>query len=152
MLRKLVGNTGLLPDSYLVNKGVDYQVEKRIFACGGFADIRRGKLAKKAVAVKTIRTAQDSDMSKIRKVGTIVDGSAHVLLTHMKPRFQDFCKESVLWMHASHTNLLELIAINIDPQTGALSMISEMMDNGSIMNYIRVKEANRLRLVRHLWL
>ena len=55
-------------------------------------------------------------------------------------------------MHASHPNLLGLIAINIDPQTGALSMISEMMNNGSIMNYIRIKEANRLRLVRHLCL
>jgi len=73
MLRKLAGNAGQVPDSYLVGKGVDYQVEKRIFACGGFADVRRGKLAKKVVAVKTIRTAQDSDMSKIRKVGTIVD-------------------------------------------------------------------------------
>jgi len=69
---------------------------------------------------------------------------------HVKPRFQEFCKESVLWMHTSHPNLLELIAVNIDPQTGALSMISGMMDNGSIMNYIRVKKANRLRLVRHL--
>ena len=55
-------------------------------------------------------------------------------------------------MHTSHPNLLELVAISVDPQTGALSMISEMMDNGSIMHYIRVREANRLRLVRHLCL
>ena len=55
-------------------------------------------------------------------------------------------------MHTSHPNLLGLIAINIDPKTGTLSMISEMMDNGSIMHYIRVKEANRLGLVRHLCL
>ena len=73
MLRKLAGSTGRVPDSFLVSKGDDYQVEKGIFACGGFADVRRGKLSKKVVAVKTIRTAQDSDMSKIRKVGTIVD-------------------------------------------------------------------------------
>ena len=70
MLHKLAGNTGRVPDSYLVTKGVDYQVEKRIFACGGFADIRSGKLAEKVVAVKTIRTSPDSDMSKIRRVGT----------------------------------------------------------------------------------
>jgi len=72
MLRKLAGSTGQLPDSYLVSDGADYQVEKRIFACGGFADVRRGRLAKKSVAVKTIRTAQDSDMPKIRKVGTVM--------------------------------------------------------------------------------
>jgi hypothetical protein len=52
-------------------------------------------------------------------------------------------------MHTSHPNLLNLIAVSIDPQTGALSMISEMMDNGNIMDYIRVKKANRIRLVRH---
>jgi hypothetical protein len=68
MLRKLAGNTGRLPESYLVSKGADYQVEERAFAYGGFADVRKGKLAKKAVAVKTIRMARDSDMSKIRKV------------------------------------------------------------------------------------
>jgi len=61
---------------------------------------------------------------------------------------QEFCKESVLWMHTSHPNVLELIAVNIDPQTGALSMISELMDNGNIMDYIRVKEVNRISLVR----
>ena len=71
MLRKLAGKTGQVPDSYLVGQDVDYQVEKTIFACGGFADVRRGRLAGKTVAVKTIRTALDSDLSKIRKVGII---------------------------------------------------------------------------------
>ena len=52
-------------------------------------------------------------------------------------------------MHISHPNLLKLIAVNIDPQTGALSMISEMMDRGDIMHYIRLNEADRPRLVRH---
>jgi len=51
-------------------------------------------------------------------------------------------------MHISHPNLLELIAVNIDSQTGELSMISELMHGGTIMDFIRVKEANRLRLVR----
>ena len=72
MLRKLAGNTGRLPDSYLVSENDDYQVEEPIFACGGFADVRKGKLAEKVVAVKTIRIAQDSNMSRIRKVGVIM--------------------------------------------------------------------------------
>ena len=72
VLRKLAGNTGRLPDSYLVSEDLDYQVEEPIFACGGFADVRKGKLDKKVVAVKTIRLAQDSDMSRIRKVGVIM--------------------------------------------------------------------------------
>lgn len=53
-------------------------------------------------------------------------------------------------MHVSHPNLLKLIAVDIDPQAGAFSMISEMMDHGNILHYIRFNEANRLRLVRHL--
>jgi hypothetical protein len=72
LLRKLVGNTGQLPDSYLIKKDADYKVEERIFACGGFADVRKGRLANKAVAVKTIRIAQDMDISKIRKVGAVM--------------------------------------------------------------------------------
>jgi len=52
-------------------------------------------------------------------------------------------------MHTSHTNVLELIAVNIDPQSGALSMISELMENGNIMDYIRANEANRICLVRN---
>jgi len=126
ILRKLAGNTGQLPDSYLVSGDADYQVEERIFACGGFADVRKGTLAKKPVAVKTIRIAQDRDISKIRK---------------------DFCKESVLWMHISHPNVLELIGVDIDPQNGTFSLISELMVNGNIMDYIRVAKTNRVRLL-----
>ena len=62
--------------------------------------------------------------------------------------FQRFCKESILWMSVSHPHLLQLIAVNIDPHTGECSMISEMMMNGNIRNYIRKNSANRLQLVR----
>jgi len=72
MLRRLAGNTGRLPDSYLVRKGAGFHVEDAIFACGGFSDVRRGILTDKAVAVKTVRMAQDINFSKIRKVGTLI--------------------------------------------------------------------------------
>ena len=150
MLRKLVGNTGLLPESYLVSKGPGFQVEETIFACGGFADVRRGKLDDKVVAVKTIRVAEDSNFPAIRKVGTLI--SVQVMPRYMKSWIQDFCKESVIWMNTSHPNVLELLAVNVDPKSGALSMVSELMENGNIMDYIRVNEANRIRLVRHFYL
>lgn len=72
MLRKLAGITGRLPYSYLVGQGADFQVEETIFACGGFADVRKGTLDRRPVAVKTIRIAQDKNISKIRKVCDIV--------------------------------------------------------------------------------
>ncbi|KAF9781213.1 kinase-like domain-containing protein [Thelephora terrestris] len=127
MLRKLAGKTGQLPGSYLLNKDAGYQVEEMPFACGGFADVRKGKLGNRAVAVKTIRVSQDKDISKFGR--------------------WDFCKESVVWMHLSHPNVLELAAVDVDPENGIFSLISEFMVNGNIMVYIRTKEANRIRLL-----
>ena len=72
MLRKLAGNAGQLPDSYLISPGADYQVEETFFARGGFADVRKGTLAKRPVAVKTIRVLEDRDISKIRKVNAVM--------------------------------------------------------------------------------
>lgn len=48
----------------------------------------------------------------------------------------------------SHPNVHRLIAVKINPEAGKFSMISEMMTNGNIINYINKKEADRIRLVR----
>ena len=51
-------------------------------------------------------------------------------------------------MRVSHPHLLRLIAVDIDPLTGQCSMISEMMVNGNIKDYISKNATNRLQLVR----
>ena len=51
-------------------------------------------------------------------------------------------------MRVSHPHLLQLIAVDINPLTGQCSMISEMMMNGNIKDYISKNAANRLQLVR----
>ena len=61
---------------------------------------------------------------------------------------QRFCKEPILWMSVSHPHLLQLITVDIDPYTSECLMISEMLMNGGIRNYIRKNSANRLQLVR----
>ena len=53
-------------------------------------------------------------------------------------------------MNASHPNILRLIAVKIQPDVGEFSMISEMMTNGTILDYVQNKKANRIRLVRPL--
>ena len=55
-------------------------------------------------------------------------------------------------MSVSHPHLLQLIAVDIDPLSGQCSMISEMMLNGNIKDYISRNPANlnRLSLVREL--
>ena len=51
-------------------------------------------------------------------------------------------------MNVSHPHLLQLIAVDINHLTGQCSMISDMMENGNIGEYIRKNSANRHRLVR----
>lgn len=91
LLRKLAKNAGIPPDSYLVSGGADFQVEETIFACGGFTDIRRGILAEKVVAVKTIRMPPGSDFSEICKVGTIISVRFRLYETRNTGLLQGVC-------------------------------------------------------------
>lgn len=127
MLRKLAGDTRQVPKSYLIGKQTRYTVKKQIIATGGFADVREGVLGNEVVAVRTLRTSMQTNVEGLH---------------------QAFCKESALWMNMSHPNILKLIAVDINPHTMRLSMISEMMANGHIMNYIKKNRANRLNLLK----
>jgi hypothetical protein len=54
----------------------EIEIEDKVLANGGFADVRIGRHKGQCVAVKTLRTAAIDDLRKIRKVSlniTIVD-------------------------------------------------------------------------------
>ena len=53
-------------------------------------------------------------------------------------------------MSISHPHLLWLIAVDVDPISNQCSMISKMMSNGNIKDYIKSNPGNvtKLRLVR----
>ena len=51
-------------------------------------------------------------------------------------------------MNASHPNILRLVAVEIKPGARKFSLISEFMANGNVLDYIKDKKANRIRLVR----
>ena len=51
-------------------------------------------------------------------------------------------------MSLSHPNILQLAAVEIKPDARKFSMISEMMKNGHVTEYISKKKANRICLVR----
>ena len=55
LLQRLAGDSRQVPKSYLVGTLTSYKVEKAVFASGGFADVRQGKLNRMTVAVKTVR-------------------------------------------------------------------------------------------------
>lgn len=67
-MRKLAGTSRQVPRSYLVDTFLGYRVEKTIIAIGGFADIRKGRFKGRDVAVKTIRTSQESNIDAIHEV------------------------------------------------------------------------------------
>ena len=51
-------------------------------------------------------------------------------------------------MSLSHPNILQLAAVQINPDARTFSSISEMMKNGNAIHYIYGKKANKIRLVR----
>ena len=152
LLWELAGASSQVPKSYLVGKLTSYKVKGGVVASGRLADIREGELGDKVVAVKTIRMSEETKVEVIHKVRKLDGCSIPRRLIDMAYRIQDFCKECVLWMNVSHPNILQLIAVEIEikAHTGSFSMVSEMMTNGNILKYIRVKKADRLRLVRLL--
>lgn len=52
----------------MIGRWTRYTVEKEIVASGGFADVREGRLGKRVVAVKTIRTTRETDVNVTHKV------------------------------------------------------------------------------------
>ena len=56
-----------VPKRYLVGTFTSCKVEERVIANGGYADIRKGRLKGKTVAVKTIRIS----LEDIKKIGPI---------------------------------------------------------------------------------
>ena len=51
-------------------------------------------------------------------------------------------------MNLSHPNILQLAAVKVKPEARKFSMISQMMKNGNVTEYINEKRANRICLVR----
>ena len=67
-MRKLAGASRQVPKGYLVCAFSRYRVERTIVASGGFADIRKGRFKGVDVAVKTLRTSQESNIGAIHEV------------------------------------------------------------------------------------
>lgn len=62
---------------------------------------------------------------------------------------QQFCKEVILWKSLSHPNILKLVGVLKGVDQCDFSTISEWMEHGDIMEYIKDcrHSVNRLGLV-----
>jgi serine/threonine protein kinase len=122
------------------------EVEEKILASGGFADVRRGTYMGHLVAVKTLRVAEKDDFLKIRKVS--INGNFPVTWDAVLTTLQQFCKEAILWKTVSHPNILNFAGVQGDMEKGQFVTVSEWMEHGNIMEYIKKNHVNRLELVR----
>ena len=126
------------------------EVDDKILANGGFADVRCGTYIGQLVAVKTIRVdvAALDDPRKIRKVS--INRSFSTTCGAVSATLQQFCKEVVLWSTLAHPNVLKLVGVHGDMGKGQFSTVSEWMAHGNIMQFIKNNHTNRLDLVRDL--
>jgi hypothetical protein len=79
LMRRLAGASRQLPKSYLVGAFTRYKVEKKVIAGGAFADIQKGRLKGKDVAIKTIRISLE-DENKIGAIHEVRKAACLVIL------------------------------------------------------------------------
>ena len=123
------------------------EVSDGILISGGFADVRFGRYMGNPVAVKTLKIAVQDDLQKIRKV-SVSDNFFPAWDTVSTTLLQQFCQEVILWRALSHPNILKLIGVQWDMEERQFSTVSEWMEHGNIMEYIKTNSVNRLELVR----
>ncbi|TDL20527.1 kinase-like protein [Rickenella mellea] len=97
-------------------------------AGGGFADIWRGQLSTRCIAIKALRIFEQSDREKALK---------------------DFSHEAIIWRQLKHPNILPFYGVfKGDENFERLCLISPWMDAGNINDYLKkYPESNRLALI-----
>ncbi|TDL22634.1 kinase-like protein [Rickenella mellea] len=120
--KRLCRRAGLLPSSFTLNDELSKDGEHAITA-GGFADVFIGTYMGKKVALKELRVHGNENLKK------------------------SFCREAVFWRQFSHPNIVPFLGIS-DPKLFPLCMVSQWMENGSLLVYLRrYPRANRLNLL-----
>ena len=113
------------------------------FATGGFSEVYEASLGGRCVAVKVLKITSVETIESVRKVGGPLLLLSKVLFT-LGPKL--LIKEVVGWKWLRHENILPFVGVSLKPPL--FSIISERMENGNVMNFIKTHpNYNRLRLV-----
>jgi serine/threonine protein kinase len=136
----MCGRHGILPTSIQVVVSCDRTGLP--FRRGGFAEVWKGKHGDLDVAVKVITMYQNSDVRG--KIGASFLVSSLRINVLTVP--QDFCKEALVWKSLRHPNVLPLIGVSVSERQFA--MISELMENGNVNDYVKANpNVDRVRIV-----
>ncbi|TDL30174.1 kinase-like protein [Rickenella mellea] len=97
-------------------------------AGGGFADVWKGYIAEKPVALKALRIYKQSLREKVLK---------------------EFSHEAVIWRQLKHRNILPFYGVFTgDEYFDRLCLVSPWMDAGNVIDYLNAQhEGNRLSLL-----
>ncbi|KAH8113199.1 kinase-like protein [Phellopilus nigrolimitatus] len=132
-LQKLVNATGFLP-KYLFLPGVK-RVGDNPVTGGGFADVWKGKMGERHVALKVLR----------------IFGLANNEHDHHQAClgiYADFCKEAMIWRQFRHQNILPFYGVSTDEFSPRLALVSPWMDNGDVLSHLkRSPDINRTTLI-----
>ena len=103
----------------------------------------KATLHDRPVVIKVLNVATQMDREKIHKVSSFDPKMSKQLLTlHL----QLLVKEVVAWKWLRHENILPFVGVTLAPSP--ISITSERMENGNIMDFIKVdQDYNRLNLV-----
>jgi len=120
------------------------EVSDEILAFGGFGDVRDGRYGEVRVAVKAARVPFQRDLGKTREVTIHGISPSTRSVNHLLQRFYN---EVILRSTLSHPNILRLFGAQEDVEKRQFATVSEWMDGGNIMEFIKGNHANRLELV-----
>ena len=140
-LRKLCCMFDILPSSFMLTPKSDKRGAAP-FATGGFSDVYKASLGRRNVAVKVLKVDTQAIKSIHRVSGPLPPSSNESLILGHKL----LVKEVVGWKWVRHENILPFVGVSQRPPF--FSIISEWMENGNIMNFIKAHpNHNRLHLV-----
>jgi len=117
--------------------------ETKPFATGGFSYVYKATLNGRPVVAKALKVTTVDLERKVHKVSGLVPKASTSLLTL---DLKLLVREVVGWKWLRHDNILPFVGVVLT--SPLLSIISERMENGNIMEFVRnYPNQNRLRLV-----
>ena len=122
---------GILPSSFMLIPTFD-EPRPKPFAGGGFSEVYEATLGGRRVAVKALRIPGAKSIETVQKVGCLLFPPPKVPFT---PGCKLLVKEVVGWKWVRHENILPFVGVSLKPPP--FSIVSERMENGNIMNFIK---------------
>ena len=144
-LRRLGGKHARLPNSMVITDEINISTSSQVYSPGVFAETRPGQYKGCTVAVRTLNVARAGNYGKVRTVSG--EDIFRAGLNDTEVGSQQFCKEVILWNSLAHPNILQLTGVLGGIEQYQLATVSEWMEHGNIMDYIKKNATNRLKLV-----